>query len=415
MRNLWTTLAAAGLHDRGITSHDRHILFLNTIVLLILLLITQNLLLVAYYDVATLPVTGVLVAHFLCIGLTLLWNYKRWYSWARIWFCLSANVFLTIYSVAMGRESYWELFLGVCVFIQFFIFPATERRWMVFFVLLSSICFMSVHFLVPPQGVLVDLPTGVVRTVTMWNLLGFLFCAIGMGAVSHVTVNRAERRLLAEHERSERLLHNILPASIAQRLKDGEETIADSYESATVMFFDLVSFTPLSAASSPADVVALLSEIFGRLDQLVERHHAEKMETIGDGYMAVAGLTGSAHDHAHVVAALALDIKEYFAAGVSLHGRRVDFRIGMNTGPLSAGVIGRTKIAYKIWGDTVNTASRMESHSIPGQIQMTEATYRLIRHSFVCEHRGPIDIKGKGLLDTYLLKGLVTQEDHNSV
>jgi class 3 adenylate cyclase len=131
--------------------------------------------------------------------------------------------------------------------------------------------------------------------------------------------------------------------------------------------------------------------------------------------MAVAGLTGSAHDHAHVVAALALDIKEYFAAGVSLHGRRVDFRIGINTGPLSAGVIGRTKIAYKIWGDTVNTASRMESHSIPGQVQMTEATYRLIRNSFVCEHRGPIDIKGKGLLDTYLLKGRITQEDQNSV
>jgi adenylate cyclase len=172
-----------------------------------------------------------------------------------------------------------------------------------------------------------------------------------------------------------------------------------------VLFFDLVSFTPLAAANGPADVVHLLSEIFGHIDSLVERHEAEKIETVGDAYMAVAGLSGSFQDHAAVVAGLALDIRAYFKGGVFLHGQSFDFRIGISTGPLTAGVIGRQKISYKVWGDTVNTASRMESHALPGHIHINEATYRLISPQYSCEPRGPIEIKGKGVLQTYFLKG----------
>ena len=400
-----------GLRHGQDTPGARHIVFLNTIVLLVLVLIVQNFVLAAFFYPDTLPILTVVTGHFVFIAATLFWNLEHRYLLARVWFGLSATFFLTLFSLALGRESYWELFLAVCIFLQFYIFPAEERGWMVFVILVCSLCFAGAHFLVPARGFLPGLPAAFVDVVTVLNLLGFLFCAVGMGAVGYVAVNRAERNLLAEHRRSEHLLHNILPVAVAQRLKDGEETIADSYESATVMFFDLVNFTPLSAANSPADVVQLLSEVFGHMDHLVERHQAEKIETVGDGYMAVAGLSGSARDHAKVVAGLALDIQEYFVSGVSLNGRSVDFRIGINTGPVTAGVIGRKKISYKVWGDTVNTASRMESHSVPGQIQITEATYQLIRYTFECEPRGPIEIKGKGLLETYLLKGRLSHED----
>lgn len=175
--------------------------------------------------------------------------------------------------------------------------------------------------------------------------------------------------------KSDNLLLNILPGEIAERLKEGEETIADSYESASIMFVDLVNFTPLSAASTPKEMVILLSQIFSHIDELVEEYKAEKIETIGDSYMVAAGLPVLRQDHAHVIANLALAIQAYFASGVMIHGQPINCRIGINSGPLMAGVIGRKKISYHVWGDTVNTASRMESHGIPGQIQISESTH----------------------------------------
>jgi class 3 adenylate cyclase len=408
LRDLWSTLIRTGIGARTATG-TRQLLFLNTIVLLVLVLIVQNLLAASVYYPTTVLLIAILIGHFVCIALTLVWNHQRRYRLGRVWFVLSAVLFLTLYSVAMGRESYWELFLGALGFLLFYMFPAEDRAWMVSLLALSCLCFLGVHFLVPAQGLLSGLPAAYVYLVGVFNVVGFLFCVVAMGAAGYIAVNRTERRLSFEHERSEQLLHNILPPSIANRLKEGEQTIADGHESVTVMFFDLVKFTPLSAQHAPADVVGLLTDIFSHLDDLVEQHHAEKIETVGDGYMAVAGLSGSIDSHAHIVAGLALDIKHYFASGVWLNGHRVDFRIGINTGPLTAGVIGRKKMSYKIWGDTVNTASRMQSHSIPGEIQISEATYRLLADSFVCEARGAIEVKGKGVLETYLLTGRVYQ------
>jgi adenylate cyclase len=409
IKQRWAKLVTTGV-EQG-SSSTRYVPFLNAVVLLVLVLIVQNLLVAVTFYPRTIPIIIAITLHFLFIAATLLWNFKRRYVVARVWFGLSAALFLTIYSVALGRESYWELFLAGGIFLQFYIFPPEERRWMALVILVWSVSFICVHFLVPARGFLSPLPAAYVDLVAVLNLLGFLFGTVAMGTVGYVAVNRAERNLLAEHRRSERLLHNILPMSVAQRLKDGEETIADSYESATVLFCDLVSFTPLAAANAPGDVVKLLSNIFGHIDNLVERRKAEKLETAGDGYMAVAGLSDLGQDHATIIAGLALDIQAYFLSGVFLNGRLVDFRIGINTGPLMAGVIGRKKISYKVWGDTVNTASRMESHSLPGQIQISESTYRLIRHAFSCEPRGPVQIKGKGALPTYWLKGRLIHED----
>jgi len=217
-------------------------------------------------------------------------------------------------------------------------------------------------------------------------------------------VKRFNKLVLEEQQKSESLLLNILPKEIATRLKEGEETIADNYESASIMFVDLVNFTPISAASTPKEMVLLLSEIFSHLDQLVEENNAEKIETIGDSYMVAAGLPVPREDHAQVIVSLALTIQAYFEAGVMIHGQPINCRIGINSGPLMAGVIGRKKISYHVWGDTVNTASRMESHGIPGQIQISENTHQLIKEKFNCEPRGEINVKGKGIMQTYLLK-----------
>jgi class 3 adenylate cyclase len=151
-------------------------------------------------------------------------------------------------------------------------------------------------------------------------------------------------------------------------------------------------------------MILLLSELFSHFDELVEKHNAEKIETIGDSYMVAVGLPIQRDDHAQAIASLALDIQTYLEKGVVINGQTINCRIGINSGPVMAGVIERKKISYNVWGDTVNTASRMESHGIPGQIQISETTYELIKEDFRCEPRGLIDVKGKGPMQTYLLK-----------
>lgn len=210
--------------------------------------------------------------------------------------------------------------------------------------------------------------------------------------------------LEVSRKQADDLLLNILPEPVAKRLKEGEETIADNYESASIMFVDIVNFTPISATSTPKDMVLLLSELFSHFDKLVEKHGAEKIETIGDSYMVAVGLPVLCKDHAHVIASLALDIQAYIEKGIVINGQTINCRIGINSGPVMAGVIERKKISYNVWGDTVNTASRMESHGIPGEIQISETTYELIKENFHCESRGLIDVKGKGPMQTYLLR-----------
>ena len=217
--------------------------------------------------------------------------------------------------------------------------------------------------------------------------------------------DRAMRELAREQERSEDLLLNVLPKEIAPRLKAGESPIADSYEHVTVLFADLVGSTILAERLDPKHLVALLNKIFSQFDLLAEKHGVEKIRTIGDNYMCVAGVPRQRADHAHAAARLALDICSYVnelrAAGE--HG--IDFRIGMNSGACIGGVIGLRKFVFDIWGDPVNTASHMESHGMPGRIHLSEATYELIRDEFECEPRGTIEVKGKGEMRTWFLVG----------
>jgi adenylate cyclase len=203
--------------------------------------------------------------------------------------------------------------------------------------------------------------------------------------------------------RSDDLLHAILPDEIVPRLKAASGTIADDIPEASVLFADVVDFTPMSAALSPAQLVELLDEVFSCFDAFVAELGLEKIKTVGDAYMAAAGVPRARQDHAHAIAALALRIRDHEAVN-PVDGGRLMFRVGVNSGPVTAGVIGTRTFSYDLWGDTVNTASRMESSGVPGAIQITGATYELIRDAFACESRGPVQVKGKATMETFLLE-----------
>jgi len=208
-----------------------------------------------------------------------------------------------------------------------------------------------------------------------------------------------------EQERSEHLLLNILPAEVAERLKRDEGIIADSFAEVTVLFADIVGFTELAACIAPTSLVASLNEIFSTFDRMAERHGLEKIKMIGDAYMAVAGLPTPRGDHAEAVAEMALDMQREISQFRAEGGRTFRMRIGIDCGPVVAGVIGIKKFSYDLWGDAVNTASRMESHAPVGCIQVTAATHERLRDKYLFEARAPIQVKGKGEMRTYILTG----------
>jgi len=209
--------------------------------------------------------------------------------------------------------------------------------------------------------------------------------------------------LRSEQAKSENLLLNILPRDIAAILKNQSRTIADHYPEASVLFADMVGFTPLSASLAPVEVVELLNEAFSFFDSLLDKYDVEKIRTIGDSYMAASGVPRRRKDHAQALVRMALEMRDFAARHTFHHGERVAFRIGINSGPVIGGVIGKRKFEYDVWGDAVNVASRMESHGLGGAVQITRATYELIKDEFVCEPRGVVDVKGKGEMEAWLV------------
>jgi guanylate cyclase len=279
--------------------------------------------------------------------------------------------------------------------------PRAGRRWFVAYLAVFIASGVAGQLLGPLSTVPVWFTSTMLGlNVTVGGSIVFILLSVFLGQR-----DRAMDALAREQERSEGLLLNVLPKEIAARLKIGESPIADAYDPATVLFADIVGSTMLAERLEPKQLVALLNQVFSHFDLLAERHGVEKIRTIGDNFMCVAGVPRRRTDHAQAMARLALDMCAYVDELRAAGEDRIDFRIGMNSGPCVGGVIGLRKFVFDIWGDPVNTASRMESHGVPGRIQLSDATYELIHDEFECEPRGTIDVRGKGPMRTWFLVG----------
>ena len=267
-------------------------------------------------------------------------------------------------------------------------------RWFV----LYALAFLGAGIAGEVTGGLSALPRWFSTTMLALNVV------VGGAVVFTLLAVFAKQRKDAQ-DVADNLLINVLPRSIAERLKAEPQTIADSFSSASILFADIENFTPLSSNLKPAELVGMLDQLFGHFDALVERYDLEKIKTIGDAYMAAAGIPEQREDHARALACLALDMLAVVQPDGPMGDRGLELRIGLNSGPVVAGVIGRKRFLYDLWGDAVNIAGRMQSQGTRGRIQVTRATYELLKDEFVLEPRGTIEIKGKGDMETWYLIG----------
>jgi adenylate cyclase len=298
-----------------------------------------------------------------------------------------------------GAVGLWGILapLGALVFLD----VREAVRWFVAFLVVFLLTGLAGEALFSDA----DLPVWFTSTMLALNVIGTASVAFTLLATFAHQRNAALTALRAEQEKSEALLLNILPRPIAERLKAAPDTIADDFAAASILFADVVGFTPLSQRLPPAELVGVLDRLFSQFDVLVERHGLEKIKTIGDCYMAASGVPDPGPDHARKAALLALEMRDVLATSGVAGQPGLELRIGINSGPVVAGVIGTKRFLYDLWGDAVNTASRMESHGTPGEIQITGATYELLKDEFVCRRRGTILVKGKGMMETWYLVG----------
>jgi adenylate cyclase len=320
-------------------------------------------------------------------------------------FLRTAQLLLILVAPALGmvmlgglRESsgviLWALFapLGAVAFDR----PGRAWAWFAAFVA-TILLALVLSEVVRPDGA--DLPEAFVRTFDVLNIVVVSFVAM----LLLVTFARGRDTAQA---RVEALLLNVLPAEVAQRLQSDPNSIADHFDEASILFADVVDFTPLSSRLDAREVVGILDRLFTSFDELVDRYDVEKIKTIGDCYMAAAGVPRQRPDHADALARLALEMRE--CAKNCLPdgaGHDLRLRIGISSGPVVAGVIGRRRFLYDLWGDTVNMASRMESHGTPDEIQITRSTWELLDDHFMTEPIGLVDVKGKGEIETWRLVG----------
>lgn len=281
---------------------------------------------------------------------------------------------------------------------------AKDKQWFLAYLVLLIIGTLAQPLLRESN----NLPDDIVLLFFSLNILGMALITFLL--FQYFVGKRDTIRSLLDQEknRSEKLLLNVLPMSVAQELKDGESK-AKIFNSVTILFADIVGFTKLSSEINPEIMLSLLNDIFSAFDEMAIKYNVEKIRTIGDSYMVAGGALMPRNDHAKVICSLALDMMNFLQ---TFHNKteltnQINFRMGINTGTVIGGIIGTTKFHYDLWGDAVNIASRMESHSISGKIQITENTYELIKDKFSCEVRGIIDIKGKGVMKTYFLTGLI--------
>jgi adenylate cyclase len=326
------------------------------------------------------------------------------YHWYRNLHMALLAIGPAVYTITMGGVLASGILLIWCMWMPAAGLASGPRRsaasWAIFAavtIILTSVLVQFTPTFDHPPVVL----SQIIGTMNLVSVGTFLYMILN-NFVAQRDSSRAQ--LAAEKERSEELLLNVLPKSIATRLQAGETVIADRFNGVTILFADMVGFTPLSERTNAESVVAWLNDLFTRFDQLVEARGIEKIRTIGDAYMAVSGAPISRDDHAEVMVALALEMAAELNVFCSENELDISFRIGINSGSAIGAIIGTSKFHYDVWGKAVNLAARMESHSLPGRIQITAQTKDLLNGKYELESRGPINVKGMGMLETWFVK-----------
>ena len=335
-----------------------------------------------------------------------LWlNHRGRYQLATPLLLSVGNLHIASVAWLLGADAGVHFFLVAAAMSPFLYYSPYEMRPAAFFSLLSLLLYLALELSFALAEPLYRLPPEFERfSYVSTFIANFIAVAVFTYYLYQENI-RVEGALELERERSDHLLLNILPSLIAERLKQGESPIADFNEQVSILFADIVGFTPLTSRLKADELVVLLDELFTRFDEEVTQLNLEKMRTIGDGYFVAAGVPQARDDHALVMAQLALNLQRAVKEFDSPYVSGLQIRIGISSGSVIAGVIGARKIQYDLWGDTVNIASRMESQGAAGKIQISETTYALIKDKFACTSRGEVEIKGKGKMRTWFLDG----------
>jgi len=399
-QSLWTRYAALpeGLPKKSVRAYKTGLyawplaLAWHALFVMIFTLVGEPVL--AVYNIASVLVDATIV----------LLNRRGRINAAMILWIVEVNIFVSLCVYLIGWNTGFQFWL-YCVIVSIFLNPSWKTPTMVILatanaVYIVPLYFYSRHFL--PLSIQ---PEFVVGFLAMFNIM---CVAVSISIITYYYVNavvKVEAALEREYDRSESLLLNILPRPIAQRLKEHPGSIADKFDHCTILFADIVSFTQLSETISPEALVELLNRLFLGFDILADKYGVEKIKTIGDAYMAATGIPVPRAGHAAIMADMALEMMDQVRQFKYENQKQMRMRIGMHSGPAIAGVIGSRKFSYDLWGDTVNTASRMESHGTPCEIQVSESTRVLLGNDYAFSDCYTIDFKGKGPMKAYLLKG----------
>jgi adenylate cyclase len=336
--------------------------------------------------------------------LTPLFNKAGWYRFAPVYSILTSFALITFNSLNVGHDSWNDLFLLAAILTSFYYFESLYT--LIGTTALGLLLFIGVEFWYSSgrhgllEGSAAPAFFDTAKNASIYNLV---ILTIGFAYYNRAILNSTQRALDREAARSERLLLNILPGSIADRLKSAPDLIADRIAEASILFADIVGFTEISRKMDASHLVGMLNEIFVGFDRAAKRLGLEKIKTIGDAYMVAAGLPEPRPDHAEAAIEMAMAMQGHLESIRAQHPE-LQLRIGIHTGAVVAGVIGENKFTYDLWGDNVNIASRMESHGLPGRIQVTESFARALAGGWEFEDRGLIEVKGQGPMRTFLLK-----------
>lgn len=334
--------------------------------------------------------------------IVLIFNNKGWRVLATIWLIMASYISVLLFLYLLGYSSGVAVICFLIIILPYMTFPRKARKLAHGFSILACLTLIVTVLLQSNINAHYDEVDPYLSQVVNISITGFICLAL-IWSLS-VLIDRSEESLMAEQKKSDDLLHNILPVNVAKDLKETGRTIPQRHKNVTIVFTDFKGFTELVASISEITLVNELNDIFGRFDEIVEEAGVEKIETIGDAYVAASGLGEGIAEHAINCITAAQQMLYYLEERNRIHEIKWRMRVGIHSGPIVAGVVGKKKFRYDLFGDTINTASRMESSGVPGRINISGTTYQLVKNDIDCEYRGEIHAKGKGEMEMYFVK-----------